>query len=607
MANEVIERTWIENRELTFATVERIKGQHQRRIALNRNYLRKTYDLPDVDLAQDPRVDPDQPLQRRGYNLLAEIRDSAAAQICRPMKCSLVPVGGDPKTTANCRTQNRLIDGVMDQVNFLRVATRQYLDGCTTDLGLHMWDWRNGEFTVARGLANQLFWEMDRADTPGALFYEDYIPRRVLFDRYPSKKDAIRDIPRETAPQIDGVDIETRSAGRDVDTVRVIRAEAPTAGSRKGRYVLCAKGVVLTDEEWDYPRTRFVVSRWADDYRGFGGVSMARRLEPYHDRVRFLLRRIDRALRAIVPTIAATEDAAADATFADIDFNKIVWPVGAKEPRIYTPSGLVSADILGQIERDYARAAAEAGASQTLAAGGGPTSLTSGKALREYVAIANQRLVLQMYVWTQIWIDAAETIIMLGDAVFNRAGTYADEKMKPIRYTRKDVAGAEWVEEIKWQGPKALKRQQYQVNMKASSGMSNTTAGKYEDIENLRNLGVITPAITARAMADTMPDVAQIADETNAPLDYADSLISKAADEGKFEPPTSVAGQHLNTVLQKWQSRFLRMCINKERVPKENIGAMVKLGRALQARLGAQPQAPAPLPAPADPNTQVAA
>lgn len=587
------EKTWLEDRKLTFDAAERIKKRHSRRMALNERYLRKRYDLPD-DVDEITRVnETDIPPRRRGYNLAAEIQDSAAAQVCRPLKTSLVPVGGDPETTANCRVKNRLVDGVMENVDFLQIATRMYLDELTVDIGVCAWDWVDGQFTCERLLGNQFFWELDKSSKPSAFFYEDFVPRRRLMERYPQHRAIIRDLPRDYPKHIEGVDVDTPGMSGDVDTVKVWRAEAPASGGVPGRYVLAAKGLLLEDRVWNYPRTRFVVSRWSDDYRGFGGVSLFRRIEPYHDRVRALAARIDRALKGAVPTISATEDAAADATFSDLDFNKVVYPVGAKEPRIYVPS-VVSPEIIQQLERDYARAAAEAGASQTLANGTGPMGITSGKGLREYVAIANQRLILQQLIWKRIWIEAAHVILMLGDAMFSNEK--ARKMMKPVRLI---VAGRDWIEEAKWLGPDKLKEEQYKVQMQATSGMSNTTAGKYEDIAQLQQLGVATPAIVARALTDSMPDVAQISDELNGPLDYADHLISKAVDEGEFIPPSTIAGQHLNTCLSKAQNRFLQMSI-KPNVPRKNLAALRTLISSLQTRIKAQP---APVPGPM-PNAQ---
>jgi hypothetical protein len=604
MTVTVEDRTWLQDPALTVKDCERLSDDHRQRVTLNKGWMRMVDDLPMDGGTFDERRHPEleAPNRRRGYNATAEISESAASQVCREMQAVTVPVGADAETTQNCVMQNRLLDGVMQEVSFVNIAWDTYEDCQAMDIGALIWDLdvANGKWACDKADPNHVFWPLDGTRNPRVLFYEEAVPRATLIARYPDKAAAIKDLPRWAPDKVTGSDSGLGSNAKGYDTVKVVRAEAIAMGSEPGVFVLAAgspgNSVVLShDVSPFYDRHRIVTCRWKQARRGFGGVSLARRLEPYHTRLLRMIATIDKCMAGAVPFISADEDTMEDAKFTHLPFHKIPHPTGHQPPQIVLPQ-VLSPELVAQVERIYYRMAAEAGASQALASGQGPMGVTSGKGLREYVAIANQRLLKQhLLVWSPLWTDSAHVILMLGNAGY---------KGKSLRSRS---PGADWLEEIVWKGPEKLKRDRYKVSFKLVSGLSQTVQGKFDDLQDLMSLNIgVDAGDMANALVDQVPDLQELSDRVNGPRRLAIKMVSLAIDKGIPKTPTAMMGPALNDLLRIAVERYQQSYL-KESVPPENLGALRKLIRATQNLIKTQPAAqpppmpgaPQPAPAPA--------
>lgn len=598
MSIEVKEKTWLEDPSLTVATMDRLGSDHRKRDTLNKGWLRMVDDEPidgsDFDERRHPELDA--PNRRRGYNLTAEMSESSASQVCREMQAVTVPVGGDPEITQNCAMQNRLLDGVTQEVDFMEVASETYEDCQTTDIGALKWDLDTdaGKWSCFRLDPLHVRWPLDGTSDPRSIFYEEPVPRGALIARYPDKADQIRRLDRWSPDKVVGSDSGLGSNAKDADTVRVIHAEAKAVGKEPGVFLVCAgsagKTVVLSrDESMFYDRHRIVVCRWKQARRGFGGVSLARRLEAYHKRLIRIIATLDKCLAGCVPAIVADEDTMEDAKYTHIPFHRLPFPTGHRPPEIVVPNTVPDA-LIAQVERLYYRAAAEAGASQALSTGQGPMGVTSGKGLREYVAIANQRLLKQHLVWTRLWIDSAKVIIMLGNAGF---------KSKSIRLRQ---PGADWLEEIEWAGPEKLKRDKFKVGYKLVSGLSQTVQGKFDDLQDLRNLNIgVDAADIAAALVDQVPDVQRLSDNLNGPRRLAEKIVSLAIDKAEVTTPTAMMGPALNDLMRIATNSYLQHYLKKTTAPA-NLAALRKVIRLTGNLIKTQPSAQPPMPMPGAPG-----
>jgi hypothetical protein len=581
--------SWIQDPKVTAEVAADLESEHRARNAYNRAQLRLYYDRGmDNDNTNWARsgIRSDEVyanMARSGYNLIREIADGSASQVCRPLRAHLQPVGMDSKIERQCKIMNRVLDGVFSTVKAPRVLKRSYRDCQITDIGAAMWSVQDGEYDLRRLNPLYVLWPMDSSDEPRTLMYEDEVPRSNLAAFHKEHEAQIAKLPAWQHERITGVHTSS-SKRRTGDTVKVVTAYAINMGDEKGRCVVaCDNGLVLEDKEWDYPRHPIVVCRWDWDFDGFGGYSLARLLTPYHTRVQRNKRKEDGLLAGAKPAILGSEATMEDAKWSDEAYQVITYPDGAEPPQIYMPS-VVPPDLIQSTDRDYARARAEGGVSETVSSGTVRSAVTSGRGIREEVSVANLRLSEQHDVWTQLHTDSGEVVVMLGSSVEGKI--------------RARVPGASWLEEVKFPSPAQLKDSQYVVMYEAVSALPSTVSGKLDALEDLGKMGLASTADMARL--SELPDIERLNDALNGPLDLAEAMIDMALVGDKDGNPQPLPVMALPTAdLEQMHTRALQRlqqaALPGKNTPNANLEAGRKLIRNIEARLKAA--APPPMPA----------
>ncbi len=583
--------SWLDDPAVTCDVAEELEDQHKPRNAYNKACLRLYYERgTDEDTINWSRGTRDlevwENMRRSGYNLIREVADGSASQVCRPLRAKLVPVGQDSQIERMCKLMNRMLDGVFSMVRADQVLKRAYRDCQVTDIGAAMVSIREGQFDLQRLNPLYVLWPMDDTDQPRTIMYEDAIPRRNLMALHPEHAEAIKNLPTWQHERIYGVHTGG-SRLRRADTVKVITAYATTLGKEKGQWVVsCEKGLVLDKGEWDYPMVPIIACRWDWDFDGFGGYSLARLLTPYHLRVTRNKRREDAFLAGAKPAIVAEESAAQDAKWSDEAYQLIVHPDGTQAPEVIMPP-VIPPELIQSTDRDYQRARAEGGVSETVSSGAVRSSVTSGRGIREEVSVSNLRLSGQHDVWTGLHTDVGRCMVMLGGSIKGKV--------------RARAPGATWMDELAWPSASQLKDEQYVVEYEAVSALPSTVSGKLDALEDFAKMGWATPADTARM--SEVPDIQRFTDAANGPLDLAEALIDMAIvgdKDGKPQPmpvmalPTADLEQMHTRALQRLQSA----AIPAKNTPKANMEALRKLIRNIEARL----KAAAPPPTPAMPG-----
>jgi hypothetical protein len=579
--------SWIDKPEITCDVAEELEDQHKPRNAYNKASLRLYYERgTDEDAINWSRGTRDlevwENMRRCGYNLIREVADGSASQVCRPLRAKLIPIGLDSTIERMCKLLNRLLDGVFSMVKAHAVLKRTYRDCLVTDIGAAMLSIRDGEFRLDRLNPLHVLWPMDDTDQPRTIMYEDAIPRRNLMAEHPKHAEAIKKLPSWQHERVYGVHAGG-SRLRRADTVKVITAYATSVGKEKGRWVVaCENGLVLDQGEWDYPMHPIITCRWDWDFDGFGGYSLARLLTPYHLRVTRNKRREDAFLAGAKPTIIAEESAAADATWSDEAFQKIVHPDGSAPPQVIMPP-VIPGELIQSTDRDYQRARAEGGVSETVSSGAVRSSVTSGRGIREEVSVSNLRLSGQHDVWTGLHVDLGRVAVMLGGSVKGKV--------------RARTPGVAWMDELEWPSPSKIKDTQYVVEYEAVSALPSTVSGKLDALEDFAKMGWATPADTARM--SELPDIQRFTDAANGPLDMAEAIIDMAIvgdNDGNpvFVPVMALPTPDLEQMHTRALQRLQQAAIPGKSTPKANIECLRKVIRNIESRLKAAAPPPAP-------------
>lgn len=574
------QKSWIDDPKLLESVASRIEAEHASRMAENKTYLRMYYDRPvaSVDYTRPYRelAIYERLKDSYGGNLSREVVDAAISVLCRPLSAEVLPKGADFELEQGCKQASRLIEGVFDNGNFLNVAKRAVRDGMTADIGpvKGYIDPETNEIKFERINPLELYWVNDETDNPRTLIQVSGISRDELCARYPKYKREIKDMRSWSAPMVLGVDLPG-ARGQDSNSVKVVEAWCRSLGDgHPGRHSITCGNLVLHDESWEHEITPVFSFKWQTDFRGYGGVSLTRIISRYDGANRRLLRMVYAGLAGAIPRIIVQADSEVDG-FSDVEFEKITYE-GTTPPQVVIPQ-TVSPEIIAQIERHYTRAYAEGGVNQNMATGSAPGRYTSAVAQREFVDIANTRLLDAQQQYQTFWSDAAKVVVMLA---------------QQAKKTHVRVKGANYYESVSF--PR-LSRDKYRVSFGLSSGLSLTPAGRLQELEDLRAAGVIDVADVLRHLS--LPDTQQLADRANAPRDLVMRQIGRALNEGVFEMPSSLQGDQLNSLVKIGSEEYQRAQLQGN-YPPANMEILRRLIKAAQARLAPPPTPPA---APMDP------
>lgn len=592
-----LSKTWLDDPKLLHDVARRAQKKQSSRDAENKAYLRAYWDRPVLGRG----VDYSRPYrelavfehlrEQYGNNLTAEVVDAALSILCREMAAKVSPKGADFDLAQGCKAASRLIDGVFENCDFLSVATDCARDGMTADIGpaVGVIDREQEEIRIERRAPGDVWWVDDGTDNPRTLGTTTAVPRDKLRADYPKLWAEIKDKPAWSPKPIVGVDLPASSDALDGNSVRVDEAWCRALGEKApGRHTIVCGDVVLEDEEWVHEITPVFRFRWSPDYRGYGGRSLARIIGKYDAANRRLMRMVYAGLAGAVPWLIYQEDE--ELEISDVEYQRV--PYKTQPPQVVIPQA-VSPQIIEQLKENRTLAFSEGGVNQGMATGNAPARYTSGAAQREYVDIANTRLLLAQKSWERFWDDAAKVVVMLA---------------QQARKVHVKVEGADYYESVSW--PR-LAKDKYRVSFGLASGLSLTPAGRKQDLADLKDMGLIDTAEVARSLG--LPDTQEIANRLNAPRELVMRQVSKALDHNVFEMPSAMQGADQLQALVKVAGEEWQRARLQGNYPAANMECLRRLWKAAQARIqpppspppandnGAPMGAPAPAPMP-DPN-----
>jgi len=572
---EDLNKTWLEDPKLLDSVAKRAERKLASLIAEAKGYLRLYWDRPvlgrDVDYSRPYRelAVYDHLKNQHGNNLTAEVVDAACSILCRDMSAKVLPKGAEHDLRMGCKAASRLIDGVFDNSDFLAMGTECARDGMTAPIGPAKGyiDRDAEEIRFERLNPLDVWWVEDGSPNPRTVGTTTAVPKDKLRAMYPKHWARIKDMKTWAPKPVMGVDPPTSSDSGDGNTVKVVEAWCRALGpDNPGRHTIVCGDVVLEDEKWLHEITPIIRFRWSPDFRGYAGRSLARIVGKYDAANRRLMRMVYAGLASAVPIVIHQEDE--EVELSDVEFQRVTFK--AVEPKVVVPQ-VVSPEIIAQLERNRTLAFAEGGVNQGMATGNAPARYTSGAAQREYVDIANSRLLGAQKQWERFWRDGAQVVVMLAQQA----------KKLHVR-----VEGANYYEAVSW--PR-LSKDKMVINFGLTSGLSLTPAGRKQDLADLQEMGLIDTPEIARSLG--LPDTEALADRLNAPRDLIARQVSRALDHGQFEMPSGV--QDLNALIAYASQEYDRARLQGN-YPPANLEQLRRLIKAANARLkAAAPPPPA--------------
>jgi hypothetical protein len=309
---------------------------------------------------------------------------------------------------------------------------------------------------------------------------------------------------------------------------------------------------------------------------GFFGQGIAEQLTGIQVEVNKILRTIQMAFHLCgIPKVYLEMGSKVVKTQLNNEVGSLVWYHGSK-PITEGTTG-VDPQLFQHLNFLYQRAYEIIGISQLAAQSKKPAGLDSGKALREFNDIESERFILSGQMWENAHLEAARMMIDIAKDISADGGDYS--------VMAKDKNS---IEVIKWSDVN-LDDDKYAMHLYPTSFLSQTPAGKMQDVMDLVQAGFIDQANALKLL--DFPDLESFEKFKNGPTNSILMQIDAIIDDGEYHSPEPF--QPLQQGIELMQSAYLYA--KTQKVSEERLEMMRRWLE--EAHMMLQPPAPA-LPAP---------
>tara|TARA_R110000868_G_scaffold119214_1_gene315860 strand:+ start:456 stop:2276 length:1821 start_codon:yes stop_codon:yes gene_type:complete len=485
--------------------------------------------------------------------------------------------GGDFSLQSKAKKLTKFSDGIFYATKMHELGPKIFRDACIFNTGGFLKIFRcEDEIKAERVLSQEL--KFDDAESfygnPRSMHQVKHVSRETLLEVYPKKKNAIINAPEAK--------IEWGANQTLSDQVSVIESwHIPSSKNAKdGRHVMTLENEVILDESWNRPYFPFVWIQWSPALLGFRGQSLASELTGIQIEINRILKTIQQILRLTVPKLFVEKGAKVVLSHLNNDIGGIVEFSGTRPSYDFLQA--IPPDLFNQLDRLYSRAFEIAGVSQLSAQAKKPSGLDSGRALREFNDIESERFILKGYDYESLFLNSVRIMI---DEAKEIAKDTGDFEVK--------VAGKKFLETIKWSEIN-LEDDQYQMKIFPTSSLSQTPAGRLQDIQELSQAGFISKEAGLKLL--DFPDLESFMSLENAAIDDIEMLIEQMIEKGVYQTPEEY--QNLQLGIKMIQSAYLRAKINK--VPEDKLELLRRWMDEAAGKLGllAQPAPQQPMAVP---------
>lgn len=260
-----------------------------------------------------------------------------------------------------------------------------------------------------------------------------------------------------------------------------------------GRHVICLPNVTLLNEEWRRPRPPVAWFRWSLRGRGFWGCGLVEDLVSAQYELNTTLQSRQEAMRYMsAPYWAVQKGSKVVNSHLSDEIGRIVEYVGT-QPQANFPQG-VNPMIFQHGDAVRRGMFEDSGISQLAASMQKPAGLNSGKAIRTYVDLESERIISALHNKEQAVVDYAELIIDESETLARN-----DPSLAVTFVGDRDMEKIEWLEA-------RMDRDKFRFKIAPVSALSQSFAGRLQDVYELRDLGLVTEKSEMRQLLG-MPDL----------------------------------------------------------------------------------------------------
>jgi len=418
------------------------------------------------------------------------------------------------------RRQSKLLEqfvmGQFARLKLYRLGPKIQRDSGVFGDGFLYWYWKNDEICCERVFPEEIQVDEDEAvySDPRQISRTKYISKTRLRELYPQKIEAIDQLGTESGSfMFDSM---------ENDMVTIVETWRLGEGKSKGRHAIAIKTATLLDEVYAYDYIPFTRLSWSERLLGYYSQGIAEILTGIQVEINKILRTIQRSMHmGAIPKIFVESGSKVVSSHLNNDIGTIVTFTGTPPQSGALMS--VPQDLYVQLDKLYSRAFEQVGVSQMSTAGEKPSGLNSGKALRTFHDIENERFAVHAQKYEDFYMDCARMVVRM-----SKDGAKSGKGLKST------VIDGKQMKVIKWEDI-TITDDQYVMRLYPTNLLSDTPSGRLSDVDDLIQMGLIDQ-VQAKALLD-YPDIEGALSLDNAKYEDILATIEQFVDKGIYQPP----------------------------------------------------------------------
>jgi hypothetical protein len=481
----------------------------------NTDFMTPYYGNPGVDTA---------PMPRMSYNVIKICTDTLVGKLIQSnSRVTIQTTGGDFTDWQKARKIELAIEGEFNTMRLYKHAQLVALDGITCGTGwLKLWK-EDNKIWCERIYVNEVFVdEVEAAYGPPTKLYQvRYIKKDTLLAKYPQYAEIIRKASTVNPPRFAWTLFTP-------GLVEVWEGWALPIGGRPGRHTMAINTGFIHDEEWAEPFFPLIPFRSGDKPFGWYGQGYIEQTMATQIDLNKTINVMQRAAHlGIAPYWIVDEGASLNIRHLTNRVGHVV-ETNSTDPKWVTnspfhPDAVKYVQQLEQMIMQYY------GMNEMDTGGQTPLNrIDSAPALREYQDMGSTRQTMLLERWEEFYIEVAKRTIMLAGQIAKESG-----KGYPVT-SKKDYQSAIHLD---WKDLD-LDADSYTMCAAVANLLSRTPAGRMQDVQDLKAMGIITPDQAIRLMRGP-PDIDAIVNEASALNDNIDMAIAEIVDHNNYIPPTT--------------------------------------------------------------------
>lgn len=484
-------------------------------------------------------------------NIVQSMCDTVTNKITKNKpRVKFLTSGATPSLQKASKNLEKFTDGIFYKLKLYNKMQIAFKDAAIDGTGWVKF-WRDeADIKCERNLPIELVIDDNEAlyGNPQNLYQKKWVSKEQLMiwvDGDQEKERLIKSA--NTQGKSQGYNFTPSNSSRLPEMVLVIEAwHLPSKKDKSdGKHVISIETGVLFENPWEKDYFPFVKVIWNKKPTGFKGSGLANELTGLQIEINKTLRTIQLSNELNgIPRVLIENTSKIVQEHINNGIGSIVEYEGTKPEFINAQP--VHPDLYTWFRELYQKAYEISGVSQMSSTATKPSGVTAAAALRELSDIDTERFITVGQMYEDAFLQAARICIDLARDIEN------DDKISDKDKIKVQVKGRRFLEEIKWSDID-LEENQYQMQMMPASMLSNTVAGRRQDIEDLINLGVIQKEDAADLL--NMPDIEAYMTTETASVRDIKYTIEKIVEDGEYSSPE--AFQNLQYGIKSFMSAYL--------------------------------------------------